>query len=158
MEQIITRTSTLADLDILLEFEQGIVQTERPFDPTLKDGRIHYYDIAAMIQVPHIEVVVAEAGSEIIGSGYARIEDSKVYLKHSKHAYLGFMYVRPEYRGKGVNKKVIAALQDWSIGRGITEFRLDVYSENMPAVKAYEKIGFKKHLIEMRMELPAKDQ
>jgi ribosomal protein S18 acetylase RimI-like enzyme len=111
-----------------------------------------------MIQAPHIEVVIAEVDSEIIGSGYARIEDSKVYLKHSKHAYLGFMYVKPEHRGKGVNKKVIAALQDWAIGRGITEFRLDVYSDNLPAVKAYEKIGFSKHLIEMRMGLPVKDQ
>jgi len=154
MEQINTRTATLADLDTLLEFEQGIIKTERPFDPTLKDGHINYYDIAAMIETPYIEVVVAELGSEIIGSGYARIEDSKVYLKHPKHAYLGFMYVKPEHRGKGVNKKVIAALQHWSIVRGITEFRLDVYNDNLPAVKAYEKIGFSKHLIEMRMELP----
>lgn len=157
MEQIITRPATLADLDILLEFEQGIIQTERPFDPTLKDGHINYYDIAAMIQAPHIEVIVAELNGEIIGSGYARIEDSKVYLKHPKHAYLGFMFVKPEHRGKGVNKKVIAALQDWAIGRGIMEFRLDVYSDNLQAVKAYEKTGFSKHLIEMRMELPAKD-
>ncbi|HEY9000432.1 MAG TPA: GNAT family N-acetyltransferase [Mucilaginibacter sp.] len=158
MEEIITRTATLADLDILLEFEQGIIQTERPFDPTLKDGHINYYDIAAMIQAPHIEVIVAELNGEIIGSGYARIEDSKIYLKHPKHAYLGFMYVKPEHRGKGVNKRVIAALQDWTTGQGITEFRLDVYSDNLPAVKAYEKIGFSKHLIEMRMELPDKDQ
>jgi len=158
MEQIVTRTATLADLDTLLEFEQGIVHTERPFDPTLKDGRIHYYDIAAMIQAPHIEVVVAELNGEIIGSGYARIEDSKVYLKHSKHAYLGFMYVKPEYRGKGVNKKVIGALQEWATGRGITEFKLDVYNDNLAAVKAYEKIGFSKLLVEMRMELPVKDQ
>lgn len=153
MNEIITRTATLADLDTLLEFEQGIIQAERPFDSTLKNGHINYYDIAAMILASHVEVVVAETGSEIIGSGYARIEDSKIYLKHPKHAYLGFMYVKPEYRGKGVNKKVIAALQQWAIGRGITEFRLDVYNDNLPAVKAYEKIGFSKHLIEMRMGL-----
>ena len=158
MEQITTRTARLADLDILLEFEQGIVRAERPFDPTLKDGHINYYDIAAMIGAPHVEVVVAELESEIICSGYARIEDSKVYLKHPKHAYLGFMYVKPEYRGKGVNKKVVDALEGWAAKRGITEFRLDVYSENSPAIKAYEKIGFKKHLIEMRMELPPKGQ
>ena len=158
MEQITTRTATLADLDVLLKFEQGIIRTERPFDPTLKDGHINYYDIAAMIGASHVEVVVAELESEIIGSGYVRIEDSKVYLKHPQHAYLGFMYVKPEYRGKGVNKKVVDALKDWATKRGITEFRLDVYSENSPAIKAYEKIGFKKHLIEMRMELPAKVQ
>jgi ribosomal protein S18 acetylase RimI-like enzyme len=157
MNQITTRTATLADLDILLEFEQGIIQTERPFDPTLKEGHINYYDIAAMIQAPHVEVVVAEVDSEIIGSGYARIDDSKIYVKHPKHAYLGFMYVKPEYRGKGVNKKVITALHNWAIARAITEFKLDVYNDNLAAIKAYEKIGFSKLLIEMRMGLPAKD-
>jgi ribosomal protein S18 acetylase RimI-like enzyme len=157
MEIITTRTATLADLDILLGFEQGVIQSERPFDTTLKDGPINYYDIAAMIQAPHIEVVVAESGSEIIGSGYARIEDSKIYLKHPKHAYLGFMYVRPEYRGKGVNKKVINTLQQWAVARGITEFRLDVYHDNLPAIAAYEKVGFSKHMIEMRMGVPAQE-
>jgi ribosomal protein S18 acetylase RimI-like enzyme len=155
MDVITTRTATIADLDILLNFEQGVIQSERPFDPTLKGGPINYYDIAAMIQSPHIEVVVAESGSEIIGSGYARIEDSKVYLKHPKHAYLGFMYVKPEYRGKGVNKKVINALQQWAVARGITEFRLDVYHDNLPAIAAYEKVGFSKHMIEMRMGVKA---
>jgi ribosomal protein S18 acetylase RimI-like enzyme len=38
---------------------------------------------------------------------------------------------------------------------GVTEFRLQVYSDNLPAVIAYEKIGFSKLLIEMRMELQA---
>jgi len=154
MEIITTRTATIADLDILLGFEQGVIQSERPFDPTLKDGHINYYDIAAMIQAPHIEVVVAESGSEIIGSGYGRIEDSKIYLRHPKHAYLGFMYVKPEYRGKGVNKKVIDALQQWAIEKGISEFRLDVYHGNLPAIAAYEKVGFNKLMIEMRMEVP----
>ncbi len=154
MDVITTRTATIADLDILLDFEQGVIQSERPFDPTLKDGHINYYDIAAMIQAMHIEVVVAVSGAEIIGSGYARIEDAKIYLKHPKHAYLGFMYVKPEHRGKGVNKMVIDALQQWAIARGITELRLDVYNDNKPAVSAYEKIGFSKLLVEMRMELP----
>ena len=153
MEPITTRTATLTDLDILLGFEQEIIRAERPFDPTLQDGHINYYDVAQMIQALHIEVVVAVTNTEIIGSGYARIEDSKIYMKHPKHAYLGFMYVKPEYRGKGVNQKVIAALQQWAIPRGITEFRLDVYHDNLPAIVAYEKAGFSKLLVEMRMNL-----
>jgi hypothetical protein len=37
----------LEDLNILLEFEQGII-TERPYDPTLQEGKINY-DIRKMI-------------------------------------------------------------------------------------------------------------
>jgi ribosomal protein S18 acetylase RimI-like enzyme len=151
MDQITIRTATLADLDTLFTFEQGVISAERPFDPTLKDSHINYYDINHMITAPHIELKVAVIGDEIIGSGYARIEDAKLYLKHPQHAYLGFMYVKPEHRGKGVNQKVIGALQEWAAARGITECRLEVYYDNAPAIRAYEKIGFSKHMILMRM-------
>ena len=153
MDQIIIRKAKLDELDTLLSFEQGVIAFERPFDPTLQDGEIHYYDIAEMIKAPHIEVVVAEVNNEIAGSGYARIEASKIYLKHPKHAYLGFMYVKPGHRGKGINQKIIEALKQWAIGQGITELRLDVYNDNPSAIKAYEKAGFKKLLVEMRMGL-----
>jgi hypothetical protein len=33
----------LEDLNILLEFEQGIITAERPYDPTRR--KINYYDI-----------------------------------------------------------------------------------------------------------------
>ncbi|WP_259071069.1 GNAT family N-acetyltransferase [Mucilaginibacter sp. X4EP1] len=149
-DKIIVRKAVPADLPVLLEFEQGIIKAERPFDSTLKDGEIHYYDIAEMIVADNVEVLVAELDNELIGSGYARIENSKVYLKHPKHAYLGFMYVKPEQRGKGINKVILAGLENWSKEKGITELRLDVYDENEPAVKAYEKAGFSKHLDLMR--------
>jgi len=148
-----TRTATLADMDTLLAFEQGIITTERPFDQTLYNDPISYYDIAAMIAAPDIEVAVAHVGDEIIGSGYARIEDAKPYLRHKKYAYLGFMYVKPEHRGRGVNQIIIKHLQQWCILQGITECRLEVYYENLPAIKAYEKLGFKKLLITMRTEI-----
>jgi GNAT superfamily N-acetyltransferase len=148
-----TRTATLADLDTLLTFEQGIITAERSFDQTLDNDPISYYDIAAMIAAPDIEVAVAHVGDEIIGSGYARIEDAKPYLKHKKHACLGFMYVKPEYRGKGVNQIVIKHLQQWCILQDINECRLEVYHENLPAIKSYEKLGFEKLLITMRTEI-----
>ncbi|MEB0261438.1 MULTISPECIES: GNAT family N-acetyltransferase [unclassified Mucilaginibacter] len=153
MENITTRPATVADMDTLLQFEQGVISAERPFDPTLKEGHINYYDLNELITAPHIQLVIAELNGEIIGSGYARIETSKIYLQHPQHAYLGFMYVLPQHRGKGINKLVINALKEWSVQQGITEFRLEVYFGNVPAIKAYEKVGFNSHMIEMRMGL-----
>ncbi len=151
MEEIVIRKATLNDLETLLLFEQGVINAERPFDSTLKTEPTHYYDIKEMINASHVEIVVAEIRSEIIGSGYARIESAKPYLKHQKHAYLGFMYVVPDYRGKGVIQKIIEALKQWAISQNITEMRLEVYQNNLAAIKAYEKIGFTKHMIQMRM-------
>jgi GNAT superfamily N-acetyltransferase len=155
MQTINIRKAVLADLPILLDFEKGIMLVERPMDVTIKEGDVHYYDLAALIQSPDAEVVIAEKGDELIGSGYAHIVNSKSYLTHQKHAHLGFMYVKPEHRGKSVNKLIIEALQQWALSKSVNEFRLEVYHNNPGALRAYEKIGFKPLLLEMRMELPA---
>ncbi len=151
MNHVTIRKASIEDLPQLRVFEQGVIEAERPFDKTLKKGSIEYYDLEAMIMAEHIELLVAEVKGKLIGSGYARIENAKTYLQHQKHAYLGFMYVLPAYRGQAINQKIIEALKHWAVHRQITEFRLDVYFENLPAIKAYEKAGFGKHMIEMRM-------
>lgn len=153
METIIVREATMADMPALLQFEQGVITAERPFDPTIRPDPVNYYDLELMIAAPHIHLVVAELNGEPIGSGYARIQESKLFLNHPQHAYLGFMYVLPQHRGKGVNNLVMQALKNWAISQGITELQLEVYYDNAPAVKAYEKSGFIKSMIQMRMGL-----
>ena len=68
-------------------------------------------------------------------------------------AYLGFMFVREEHRGQGINKLIIQGLVDWTRTKGVNEMRLEVYDGNEAAVKAYEKAGFTKNLVEMRIRL-----
>lgn len=153
MNAVKIRKATIDDLNKLEAFEQDLIKTERPFDPTVKPDPVKYYDLRAMLTAPHIEFLVGEIENNIVGSGYARIEKSKPYLKHSTHAYLGFMYVLPAYRGKGINKIIMDELKNWAVSQGLTEFRLDVYYKNESAIKAYEKAGFKRHMIEMRMNI-----
>ena len=149
MNEVIIRKATINDLDTLLVVDQGANSAERPFDPTLKTVHTNYYDIEKMISAANVELVVAEFEGKLVGSGYARIEDAKPYLRHSQHAYLGFMYVVPEQRGKGINKMIMDVLAAWSVSQGMTELRLDVYHQNDSAIKAYEKIGFIKYMIPM---------
>jgi ribosomal protein S18 acetylase RimI-like enzyme len=153
MIEIKIRKASLIDLEQLLAFEQDLIKTERPFDPTVKPDPVNYYDLKAMLTDEHIEMVVGEVNNKVIASGYARIDKSKPYSKHSRQAYLGFMYVLPEYRGQGINKKIMDVLKAWAVSQNITEFRLDVYYENVSAIKAYEKIGFSKYFLEMRFNL-----
>jgi GNAT superfamily N-acetyltransferase len=150
---ITTRKATLIDLPILLDFEQSLINFERPFDATLKDEKISYYDIKVMILSDEVEIIVAVDREKIVGSGYAKIEVAKTYLKHQSFVYLGFMYVEDSHRGKGINKLVIDSLFAWAISNNIFEARLDVYADNPGAIKAYERAGFSKHLIKMRRSL-----
>ena len=97
--------------------------------------------------------MVAEDNGEIVGSGYARIKQSKAHLQHDLHAYLGFMYVAPSHRGQGVNQLVIQELIKWGKEQGMQDFYLEAYADNRSALKAYEKLGFKASLIEMKLSL-----
>jgi len=153
MNNINFRSAIVKDLPILYEFEQGIITTERPFDPTLKSGHINYYDINEMIESADAEVMVALINDEIIASAYAKSMKAKPYLKFEHYAYLGFMFVKPEHRGKGISQKVIEKLVIWVKSKNFTDLRLEVYNDNLSAIKAYEKFGFKKHMVEMRIEI-----
>ena len=147
------RQATRSDLAALLRFQQGVVEAERAFDPTLKDGSIQYYDIAALMTAADVHFLVAECGPVLVGCGFARIEAAQQYLKHPLHAYLGLMYVAPSHRGQAVSAKIIDALKAWCRGRQITELRLEVYSGNRAAIRAYQKAGFAEHMLEMRLGL-----
>jgi ribosomal protein S18 acetylase RimI-like enzyme len=153
MDETKIRKALPGDLEQLLVFEQDLIKTERPFDPTVKPDPVNYYDLKAMLTTQNIQVVVAEINNKIIASGYARIDNSKPFLNHTKHAYLGFMYALPEFRGKGINRQIIDYLKKWSASQNISELRLEVYYDNNSAIKAYEKIGFSRYSLEMRFNL-----
>jgi GNAT superfamily N-acetyltransferase len=150
---IFIRKAELEDLPILLQFEQGIIEAERPLDQTLKTGNISYYDIVELIVSDEAEVIVAIIDNKIVGSGYAKIKQAKPYLDHEYYAYLGFMFTDKNYRGQNINGLIIEGLKQWCITKNILELRLDVYDSNVGAIRAYEKVGFKKDMVNMRIRL-----
>lgn len=151
--QPIVRKATLNDVSVLLSFEQGLIEAERPMDITIKKEHVSYYDVSKFIKDDDSELFVVELNDEIVASGYAKIKDDRHYLKHDKQGYLGFMFVPESHRGNGYNKLIMDALLKWCKSKNIHEIRLDVYEDNPSAIRAYEKVGFKKHLINMRLDI-----
>lgn len=153
IKDISIRRATNVDLPKLAEFLQFLVAAERPFDPTLKEGEILYYNIEDFISDDKTELLVIDYKHQIIGCGYAQIRLAKPYQNHELFGYLGFMYVSPEFRGNGLNNLLLDDLKKWILSQGINEVRLDVYHENEAAIRAYEKAGFKQILTTMRCDI-----
>ena len=153
MNAISTRTATLKDLETLLDFEQGVIEAERPLDPFLEKGEICYYNIPELISAEHIHLILAICGEEIVGSGYVRIENSQHYHKNLKHGYIGFIFVKPSFRKQKISTLILDSLKYWSKNKGLKELRLDVYINNINALKSYERFGFRKSLMNMRMDI-----
>ena len=153
MSIISTRPANLNDLKTLLAFEQGIIETERPLDPFLKTGKIYYYNIEEMIVADYTHLIVAVTHNEIVGSGYVRIEEAKEYHKNKFNGYVGFMYVKPAFRGQRISNIILEDLKSWAKNKNLNELRLDVYNDNLSAIKSYERFGFNKSMINMRIKI-----
>ncbi|MEE4001269.1 GNAT family N-acetyltransferase [Tenacibaculum sp. FZY0031] len=153
MTIITTREARKEDMETLLAFEQGVIEAERPFDSSLKEGKINYYNLEEMIFAENVHLIVAMAEEEIVGSGYLRIEKSRSYRKNEQNGYIGFMYVKPNFRGQRISSLILESLKSWAKSKELKELRLDVYKDNLGAIKSYERFGFHKSLINMKMEI-----
>ncbi len=151
--EIMVRRATASDIAILQKFEQGIVAAERPFDPTIRKGDVHYYDIAALVASSDAFVAIAEIGGVPVGCGFARKAASRAFAEPPFHAYIGLMYVEPDYRRKGVSSLVMARLKAWAKEVGLVALHLEVYPDNAAAVQSYAKSGFAPYMLEMRLPL-----
>lgn len=94
MKELIVRPAVLNDIDVLLEFERGMIEAEQPFDDAIRtDEAVRYYDLEEMIVPPHIELVVAELDSELIGLRLCSYRGFKTVSKASTARIFG-LYVR----------------------------------------------------------------
>ncbi len=153
MTAVSIRPAIAADLPILREYEQGVIAAERPYSLNLKPDPVRYYDLEAMLESEQCQLLVIESDGDLVGCGYGRLDKSAIFFSHPLNVYLGFMFVKPENRGQGLSGKIMKALIEWGKSKGAGEARLDVYSENASAVRAYEKAGFLNLLTHMRMSI-----
>ena len=150
-KEIVIRKAVISDLEVLRTMEQGVITAERPFDPTIKDNPVQYYDLKNLIANPNAMVLVALHNKKVVSCGYALEKVARPYLSHDTYAYLGFMFTLPNYRGQGINKLIIDRLKQWAYSQELYEIRLTVYSDNAAAIRAYAKAGFENHMITMRI-------
>jgi ribosomal protein S18 acetylase RimI-like enzyme len=153
MSTITIRFPNLKDLETLLTFEQGVVAAEKPLDTFLGTGKLTYYDIPELITDENTHFIVAVSNEELVGSGYIKIENSNSYHKNSKHGYIGFIFVKPSFRGKKISSLILESLKNWAKEKDLKELRLDVYSNNYNAIKSYDSFGFTKSLVNMRIDI-----
>lgn len=152
-DKVLIRKASLEDLPVLQNFMLGLIEAELPMDTTIKEDTTVYYNLSEMMRGSESEVFVAVLDGEIVASGSSKIKEDLVYLKHTKQGYLGFMFVPEKHRGNGLNKLILQALLNWCKERDVFEIKLDVYAVNSAAISAYEKAGFKQHLINMRLNI-----
>ena len=65
-------------------------------------------------------------------------------------AYIGFIVVDPEQRGKGYGKELVNLITKYIFDiLKINKVTLYVYAQNIGAIKCYESVGFKQESVEI---------
>jgi len=84
--------------------------------------------------------LVAEVDQVIVGMAVAELEDKEL----KKVGHIWTVEVLPPYRRKGIAMKLLTELEERLRARGATECYLEVRTDNEPAIRLYEKLGYEK--------------
>ena len=88
---------------------------------------------------PHAECLIAELGGK--PAGFALFFHNFSTFLAKPGLYLEDLYVKPELRGKGVGKKLLAHLAALALKRGCGRFEWAVLDWNAPAIRFYQSLG-----------------
>lgn len=101
---------------------------------------------------PNACFFVADLNNEIIGYLFANFKDTPWY-QDSKSCELSEIAVKTGQQNKGVGTKLFNELLRKCKERDVDDIRLNVYLTNTPAIKLYEKLGFKTRSYKMTLAL-----
>jgi len=79
---------------------------------------------------------------------YGETTESKLEIEKlkqntpSKIIYINKFATYPEFSGKGIGKQSIDFIENYSLARGVSILRLDVYNKSTHAIQFYKKNGF----------------
>ena len=104
----------------------------------------------AVLGIEEGNLYVIKEGDNIIGSVILRQKPEPAYsnadwgvkLDYKDIIVIYTLAVHPDYLRKGIGKKLIEFIIQYSKELNIKAIRLDVYKENIPAISLYKKYGF----------------
>jgi ribosomal protein S18 acetylase RimI-like enzyme len=119
------RRAGRSDLDVLTRLESSF-----PGD------RLARGSLARLLGRNSAELWVAESGGEVVGDAVV------LFRKGFASARLYSLVVRPESRGRGVARALLAQVEEGARERGAVAVRLEVREDNKPAIALYRKCGY----------------
>ena len=134
------RPATAADSPALLNLMRELYEHEGiPFDRDVSASAL-----GTLINTPALgEVRLMQEDGEIVG--YFALTFGYSLEFHGRFALLDEMYIRDEYRGRGLGREALEAVEAACRDRGIEALRLEVEQSNMHAQSLYRSSGFQSH-------------
>ncbi|MBI4149887.1 GNAT family N-acetyltransferase [Candidatus Woesearchaeota archaeon] len=105
------------------------------------------------IRSPQGCVLLGEVNGKPAGYSLNYIKDGIPVYAIKKLGYISDLYVKPEYRGKGVSSRLKDATFQWFKKKDIKYVEIGFHTENQKAHRIYKKWGFADYITQMRRRL-----
>ncbi|HVE77231.1 MAG TPA: GNAT family N-acetyltransferase [Gemmatimonadaceae bacterium] len=153
---LVVRPATAADRAFVL----GLVPRLRAFGPpplrpaAALDGAERRALERAFDALPAAALLlVAEHRTDgPLGAAYA--QSAVDYFTGETHGHLAILAVAERGEGRGVGRRLLAAVEGWATGRGYRLLTLGVFATNVRARELYERAGYEADIVRYAKELP----
>jgi len=151
MSGVIIRKATGEDSDVLIdlykEFHEFHVKgvPGRLKSPATYDKEVLRSRLGEIMEDEAAEIFIAEMDGRVIGFAevYIKEEGLDPYRVSYKYAHLQSVMVTECYRRKGVGRKLLRFVEQWSKRKGSTELRLDMWEFSEGPLGFYEREGYR---------------
>jgi GNAT superfamily N-acetyltransferase len=134
---ITIRPAVPSDVPTILTFVRELAEYERePHAVTATETLVHS---ALFTSGAHVYVLIAELDG--VAAGFALYFFNFSTWLGRPGIYLEDLYVRPDARGTGIGRRLIAHLAKIAVARGCARIDWSVLSWKTPAIAFYEKLG-----------------
>ena len=131
--------ATERDVPVILQLVKGLAEYEKLSDEVraTEDGLRH----SLFGPRPSAEVVIGYAGDE--PAGFALFFQNYSTFLARPGIYLEDLFVKPEWRGHGYGRQLLAHLATLAVERGCGRLEWAVLDWNEPAIGFYKSLGAK---------------
>ncbi len=131
------RPATPADIPTVLQFIRDLAAYERRSHEVVATEQLVHDSLFGAW--PAAEVLIAEDEGEAVG--FALFFHNYSTFLARRGLYLEDLFVRPEHRGRGVGRALLARLAALAVERGCGRFDWSVLDWNESAIRFYESLG-----------------
>ena len=129
--------ATAADVPLILELIRGLAEYEKLSDQvTATEDKLRDTLFGAR---PGADVLLARVGGEC--AGFALFFPNYSTFLAKPGVFLEDLYVKPEWRGKGIGKALLLRVARIARERGCGRFEWEVLDWNAPAIGFYKSLG-----------------
>jgi GNAT superfamily N-acetyltransferase len=136
---ITIRPATRADIPQILAFIRDLAEYEKLAHEAVATPA--QLDAHLFGERPYAEVIIAEVDAQ--PAGFALFFHNFSTFTGQPGIYLEDLFVRPQYRGLGVGKRLIVQVAKLAVQRNCTRFEWSVLDWNEPAINFYRGLGAK---------------